>query len=61
MDSPTELGITLYEHVDPTALDQLVTENNGDSAVSVDLTVHNDHQYDVRIQDSRRLVIERVT
>ena len=61
MDSPTDLGITLYDHVDPTALDRLVTGNSGDSAVSVDLTVHNDYQYDVRVQGTGRLVIERVT
>ena len=61
MDSSTDLGITLYDHVDPTALDQLVTENSGDSALTVDLTVHNDYQYDVRVLDSGCLVIERMT
>ena len=61
MDSPTDLGITLYDHVDPTALDQLVTGNSGDSAVTVDLTVHNDYQYDVRVHDSGHLIIEQIT
>ncbi len=54
-----DTGVRIIDHVDPTALDQLVTENNGGSAVSVDLTDHNDHQYDVRIQDSGSVEILR--
>ena len=58
MDSPTELGITLHDHVDPTALDRLVSAADGNGAVTVDLTLHNDHRYAVRVRESR-LTVER--
>ena len=58
MDSPTDLGITLYDHVDPTALDRLVSEGDRTGAVTVDLTIHNDHRYAVRVRETR-LTVER--
>lgn len=58
MDSPTDLGITLYDHVDPTALDRLVSEGDGTGAVTVDLTLQNDHRYAVRVRETR-LIVER--
>uniref|UniRef100_A0A8A2VBY7 Halobacterial output domain-containing protein n=2 Tax=Haloterrigena alkaliphila TaxID=2816475 RepID=A0A8A2VBY7_9EURY len=57
--SPSDLGITLYDHVDPTALDQIVTGRNGSTSVTIDLTIHNDHEYAVRVQNSGRLIVER--
>ena len=57
--SPSDLEITLYDHVDPTALDQIVTGRNGTTSVTIDLTIHNDHEYAVRVRDSGRLVVER--
>lgn len=59
VESPSELGITLYDHIDPTALDQLITKNTGNGDVSVGLTVRNEYQYEVRIYDSGWIVIER--
>lgn len=58
MDSPTELGITLHDHVDPTALDRLVTETDT-SSVSVELTIHNDYRYSVQVRDTGQIVVEK--
>uniref|UniRef100_A0A7D5GJ94 Halobacterial output domain-containing protein n=1 Tax=Natrinema halophilum TaxID=1699371 RepID=A0A7D5GJ94_9EURY len=58
-DSPTDLGITLYDHVDPAALDSIVTSGDTDSTITIDLTIRNDHQYSIRVQDTGRLVVEK--
>lgn len=58
-NAPTDLGLTLYDHVDPTALDRLVAEAPESSAVTVDLTIHADHYYCVRIRGTR-LIVETV-
>lgn len=60
IDSQTDLGITLFDHFDPTALDQLVTRNDGTDTVSVDLTLHSDHRYAVHVRDTGRLTVERI-
>ncbi|ADB62090.1 hypothetical protein Htur_3226 [Haloterrigena turkmenica DSM 5511] len=60
MDSPAELGLTLFDHVDPTALDRLVAETPGRSTVTVDLTIHTDHYYCVRIRGNH-LIVEKAS
>lgn len=59
IDSPKTLGITLYDHVDPEALDRLVTATGSGDGVTVELTLRNDHRYAVRIRDTGRVVVER--
>ncbi|NUB90778.1 hypothetical protein HTZ84_13965 [Haloterrigena sp. SYSU A558-1] len=57
--SPSALGITLSDHIDPSALDQLIGKDSEDS-VTIDFTIQNSHQYSVRVQDTN-LVIERAS
>ena len=59
IDSPTDLGIVLYDHVDPTALDRLITETTDSAAVSIDFTIRNDHRYSVRVRDTGHVVVEK--
>lgn len=59
VDSPTELGITLYDHIDPTALDQFLTDRSDGTTVTIDLTIHNHHRYTVRVQNTGHLVVEK--
>ncbi|UTF52593.1 hypothetical protein NGM29_12445 [Natronosalvus rutilus] len=59
MDSPTALGMTLYDHIDPTALDRLLNDTADRTGVTVDLTLHNGHQYAVQIPDGGELVVEK--
>ncbi|WP_425490659.1 HalOD1 output domain-containing protein [Haloprofundus salilacus] len=60
MDFPRALGITLYDHIDPEALDRPVSTTGDASGVSVDLTVHNDYQYAVEIRNTGHLVVEKI-
>lgn len=59
--SPTALGITLYDHVDPDALDRLVTTtaSPGEASLSVEMTVKNGNRYEVAIRAPGHLVVER--
>lgn len=59
MDSAAELGIRLYDQIDPETLDQLINHNKSSKTVTVDLTIHNDNQYSVHIRDTGRLVVEK--
>lgn len=61
MASSTHIGIRLYDHVDPEALNRLVTTNGGVAAITVDLTLQEDHQYSVRIQDDGQLIVQKAT
>lgn len=45
------LGITLNDHINPEALDQLVDTPDGTSGVSIELTIRQDRQYYVQIRD----------
>lgn len=55
----TDLGLRLYDHLDPEALNRLVTNDGGIAAVTVDLTLHDDQHYSVRIRDDGRLVVQK--
>lgn len=59
MDSPRALGITLHDHVDPEALDRLVSATGDANSATVDLTIHNDHQYAVEVRNTGHLVVEK--
>lgn len=59
MNSTTDLGVRLYDHIDPTALDQLVDTENDGVDVTIDFTIQNGHQYAVQVQDTGRLVVEK--
>ena len=59
MDSPTALGLILYDHVDPEALDRLVSADGDSSGVTVDLTLENGHHYAVQARDDGHLVVEK--
>lgn len=59
-DLPEEVGMTLYEHIDPEALDRLITgETEGEVTIDFDLNLHPDHEYAVQIHDTRNLVVEK--
>lgn len=60
LDSPRALGITLFDHVDPEALDRLVAANGDAGGVTVELTVHNGHRYAVEVRHTGRLVVEKL-
>lgn len=59
MDSPTDLGITLYDHIDPTALDRLVRQADGRGDVSIEFTIRNGHRYSVGVRDTGHLIVEK--
>lgn len=59
-DSQHDLGIRLYDHVDPTALDRIITGDDASSAVTIDLTIENANRYSVRVRNTGRLVVETV-
>lgn len=52
LDCPSELGFTLYDHIDPDALDALVTQTEHDSNVTVELSLD---EYLLRITDGGRV------
>ncbi|MFC4437890.1 MULTISPECIES: HalOD1 output domain-containing protein [Natrialbaceae] len=58
-DFQTDLGIRLYDHIDPEALNRLITNNGDIATVTVDLTLHNDHRYAVQIHDDWQLVVQK--
>lgn len=58
-DFQTDPGIRLYDQIDPEALNRLVTNNSDVATVTVDLTLHNDHQYAVQIHDDGQLVVRK--
>lgn len=60
VDSQSELGIRLYDYLDPTALDQIIRSDGGSETVTIDLTIENANQYSVQVQDSGRLVVEKI-
>ena len=53
--SPGNLGFTLYDHVDPTALDAVVGDGTGSGDVVVTFDVAD---YLVRVEDTGRLVVD---
>lgn len=59
IDSPTDLGLTLHDHVDLEALDQLVSGATTSTSITVDFTVDSDQQYAVQIRDSGALIVEK--
>ncbi|WP_243645239.1 HalOD1 output domain-containing protein [Natrarchaeobius chitinivorans] len=50
VDAPDDLGFTLHDHVDPEALDTMVTNGTGD--VSVELRLED---YHVLVEDTGRI------
>ncbi|QLK26260.1 hypothetical protein HYG81_01150 [Natrinema zhouii] len=52
VDCTTELGFTLYDYIDPDALDALVTQTEHDSSVTVELSLD---EYLLRITDDGRV------
>lgn len=59
IDSPADLGLTLHDHVDPEALDQLVGGATSSTSISIDFTLDSDQQYAVQIRDSGVLIVEK--
>lgn len=58
MESPAALGVRLHDHVDPDALDRLVTAD-GVAAVTVDLHLQNGHEYAVQVRETGQIVVQR--
>ena len=54
--SPDELGFTLYDYIDPDALDTLVGDGCGDGDVVVDVQVG---KYDVSIDNAGHIFVSR--
>lgn len=52
LNAPEELGFTLYDHVNPDALDTIVADGSGSGDVIVDLTLND---YDISISDTGRI------
>lgn len=55
---PSEAGITLYDHIDPDALDRLVGETDV-AAVTIDLGFAPGHQYAVQIRETGQVVVQK--
>lgn len=58
-DFQANLGIRLYDQIDPEALNRLITGTSDGATVTVDLTLHDDQQYDVRIHDDGQLIVQK--
>ncbi|WP_408958132.1 HalOD1 output domain-containing protein [Natrinema sp. 74] len=52
IECSTELGFTLYDHVDPEALDALVTHNQREGTVTIELSLE---EYLLRVTDTGRV------
>ncbi|SEV84465.1 HalOD1 output domain-containing protein [Natrinema salifodinae] len=52
VDCTTDLGFTLYDYVDPEALDTLVTQDQRNGTVTVELSLD---EYLVRVSDTGRV------
>lgn len=59
VDLPTKTGITLYDHVNPGALDQIATVNKDENEITVKLVIRNGDQYAVEVQNNGRIVVEK--
>lgn len=59
LEFSSDLGIRLYDHVDPGALDDIVAETRDGASVTVELTLHDGDRYAVRIRDTGHLVVRR--
>ena len=53
--NPVGLGFTLYDHVDPTALEAIVGDGTGSGDVVITLEIDD---YLVRVEDTGRLVVD---
>jgi Halobacterial output domain 1 len=60
MNLPDECEFTLYDHIDPEALDRLVTANTRND-VTIDLYIQSEHEYVVQVRDTRQLVVQKDT
>lgn len=58
-DSQSELGFQLYDYVDPTALDRIISGDDGNETATIDFRIDNANQYSVHVQGSGRLVVEK--
>lgn len=53
--NPVDLGFTLYDYVDPSALEAVVGDGTGNGAVLVTFEIDD---YQVRVEDTGRLVVD---
>lgn len=53
--APEEMGFTLYDHVDPQALNRIIAGNSDTGDVCVEFTVED---YRIRVVDTGRLRVE---
>ncbi|MFD1565435.1 HalOD1 output domain-containing protein [Haloarchaeobius amylolyticus] len=58
MESSADLGIVLYDQIDPEALDNFVAATTDRATVSVDLVLRNDRQYTVQIRDTGWICVQ---
>lgn len=54
-----DIGLRLYDHVDPEALDRLLGDPTGSASVSIDLDVENSPRYAVHLHENGRLVVQK--
>lgn len=56
-----EVEMTLYDHIDPEALDRLTNDATGAAAVTIDLglSLETDRQYAVQVREGGRLVVQK--
>ena len=55
MASPTDLGFTLYDHVDPSALEAVVGDGTGTGEVVITFEIDD---YRIRVEDTGRLFVD---
>lgn len=53
-----EVDLTLYDHVDPDALDRLVAAD-AERGVSIALGIRSEHEYAVRIRSTGHLIVRK--
>ena len=54
-EGPAELGFTLFDHVDPDALDTVLADGSGDGETVIELTIDC---YHVQVVDTGRIRID---
>lgn len=59
--SLTALGIRLHKHLNPEALDHLLSDRNGNTTVTIEFTLHNDQRYTIHLDDTGQLVVVKPT
>lgn len=56
-EAPVELGLVLYEQIDPTALDMMVADGTGDGETAISFDLSNVATYHVEVRNDGQITV----